>query len=782
MLFRRTLARCAEPRQDLLRNIGILAHVDHGKTTITERMLYYAGKTRNLGSGSVSFDWKDHTFSLIDTPGHVDFTFETQRSLRVLDGAVIVLDAVSGVQSQTMTVWRQANNFSTPRFAFVNKMDRDGASLERVAKSVSTRLGVESLMVQIPVGEEKDFCGVIDLVSMMIFKWDESGKSGGGEEYTVEPLGRDHPQFDEAVSARETLVDQLSEMDEALADIYLERMMEEDASEASMWSHDDSPDGTSLMSDAELWSALRRVVLDPDSGGVVTMCGAAAKNVGVQPMMDAVIRLLPSPNDAPKHAGRTVKSDEIVEIENDPKAPLVAAVFKVQHDSQRGGVCFFRVYSGTMKSRQVLFNTTMGEKERANKLLLINADDNEEVDSISAGSIGAAVGLKYTRTGDTLVANGAPNQVVLQGIDIPTPVFTSSVSVPSSDQDKLNDALTIMEREDPSLRVVLEDPETEQTLISGMGELHMEIVGDKLKTQFKLPKVQLGDPMVAFRESLVAPVSATYESESYTGDTRHYAKVSLELSPLQGGGAMGDTCYDANALGINFDRNDSASDESPKKFYCNSNGLSFSHVEDPNLQSSQVAAKYKDVVEPIASGVQQALKSGPLGKFTLAGVNVVVKERECEFTDDSSPAAISRAASRAVKRALESNLDNVQFVEPVMSVEITADATCVGSVLADLNSSRRAAVHEVGGDDGETSNLPGVYSTVMASIPLKEMVGYSTSLRSMTAGEGTFSMAFEKYVPVLAKKTSKEIIEKAEEEASIGGGVVAMSVVFAASH
>lgn len=776
------------PDPSYLRNIGIMAHVDHGKTTLTERMLFYAGKTRKLGSvddgntvmdflpqerergitinsAAVSFDWKEHKFNLIDTPGHVDFTFETQRSLRVLDGAVLVLDAVSGVQSQTMTVWRQADNFSVPRFAFVNKMDRDGASLNRVSQSMKSRLGVECLAIQLPVEEEDRFVGLIDLVGLKMLKWEDS-KHGG--KFSARPLRRDHAQFEEALSAREALVESLSEIDEEFADCYLEAMEHEN----KPWSHDDAVEGTALVCDVDLWAALRRVVLTPKSGALVTMCGAAAKNVGVQPLMDGVVKLLPSPLDRTAPIAKNVKTGKEVEIGMDKDEPLLAFVFKVQHDPQRGGICFFRVYSGTMHSRQVLINATVGHKERANKLLVMNANATEEVDEVVAGGIGAIVGLKATRTGDTLVGpTGHDGWLVLPGISIPHPVFTSSVKVKqSSEKDLLIDALKIMEKEDPSLRVVLEDPDTEETLVSGMGELHMEIVGDKLRNQFKVPSVVMGKPRISYRESLIESTYASYASESFVGDTRHYAQVFVHLLPLadREDGVENMVC-------INF-ADQSIPILSDCQHHTTSESTDFHFVKNGGLDNSGMSAMMKRKIQPIAKGVKDALAAGPLAGFPLTGILVKIEEDKCDFTEESTPAAIVRATKRAIHRAMEKHLSAVQLLEPVMNVEITADASRIGSVLADLNSTRRAIVREVGGEENE-SNLPGAYASVFASVPLRELVGYSTSLRSLTAGEGTFSMEFDSYSPVMIQKTAADIILEATE-GKTSAGTIGLNVLY----
>eukprot|EP00505_MAST-04D_sp_SCG-Rhode-Island_P000326 Stramenopile-MAST_4_protein_326 len=658
-----------------------------------------------------------------------------------VDHAVLVLDAVSGVQSQTMTVWRQADNFSVPRFAFVNKMDRDGASLNRVSQSMKSRLGVECLAIQLPVEEEDRFVGLIDLVGLKMLKWEDS-KHGG--KFSARPLRRDHAQFEEALSAREALVESLSEIDEEFADCYLEAMEHEN----KPWSHDDAVEGTALVCDVDLWAALRRVVLTPKSGALVTMCGAAAKNVGVQPLMDGVVKLLPSPLDRTAPIAKNVKTGKEVEIGMDKDEPLLAFVFKVQHDPQ------------------------LGHKERANKLLVMNANATEEVDEVVAGGIGAIVGLKATRTGDTLVGpTGHDGWLVLPGISIPHPVFTSSVKVKqSSEKDLLIDALKIMEKEDPSLRVVLEDPDTEETLVSGMGELHMEIVGDKLRNQFKVPSVVMGKPRISYRESLIESTYASYASESFVGDTRHYAQVFVHLLPLadREDGVENMVC-------INF-ADQSIPIPSDCQHHTTSESTDFHFVKNGGLDNSGMSAMMKRKIQPIAKGVKDALAAGPLAGFPLTGILVKIEEDKCDFTEESTPAAIVRATKRAIHRAMEKHLSAVQLLEPVMNVEITADASRIGSVLADLNSTRRAIVREVGGEENE-SNLPGAYASVFASVPLRELVGYSTSLRSLTAGEGTFSMEFDSYSPVMIQKTAADIILEATE-GKTSAGTIGLNVLY----
>ena len=500
--------------------------------------------------------------------------------------------------------------------------------------------------------------------------------------------------------------------------------------------------------------------------------------------MDAIIKLLPSPlNTGKEIKGINIKTGNIQIVDNieNENETLIASAFKVQHDFQRGSLVFFRVYRGKLKVKDVLLNTTLNEKERVNKLLLVEADSHEEVNEVNAGQIAAAVGLKLTRTGDTLLDSKKTKknqQIILDGIDVPPPVFTSSVKVPSSsDKPNLWDALKIMEREDPSIRVVLEDPQTEETLVSGMGELHMEVVEDKLKRQFKLPQVEFSPPGIAFRESLSVPLNATYESDTVIGDNRQYAKISLELIPI-------DHLNNSNNHHMDDNDDDGNNDTQQHNYVMINNGNDFDkikNVKDKNVKQISTMSnisfhaiakdgvfpkitpddntRMKHMVEPIAIGVERALAKGPLSGFPISGVCVKLYENECEFTDESTHGAIIKATERCIKRALETDLDSINLMEPIMNVEINADSNSAGAILSDLNSSRRASVREVGGGSGSDDDDDGANVAIFANVPLREMVGYSTSLRSLTSGEGSFSMQFIQYDLILSQKIKDEIIQ-----------------------
>ncbi|ETV93608.1 translation elongation factor G, variant [Aphanomyces invadans] len=499
-----------------IRNIGILAHIDAGKTTTTERMLFYSGAIHRMGevhdgdttmdfmpqerergitigSAAISFSWNDHHINLIDTPGHVDFTIEVERAVRVLDGAVAVFDGVAGVEAQTETVWEQADRYKVPRIAFVNKLDREGASFDRTLGMIESRFNVTVLPVQLPMGENADFHGVVDLVTMEMLTWsDPEGQVirrlplvPGASNEAMQQL------YTKALNARQSLIEKASDFDETLADLFLC----EEPIDATM-----------------LQAALRRItVAKPDDhpNAVVALCGSALKNKGVQPLLDAIVNYLPSPSDpssSPFEASEVLKDKSLRPVQMDATAsgPLCVLAFKVKHDRQRGPIVFFRVYSGTLHAKAQLYNTTRNVKERLTRLMLVAADDADEVDEIKAGNIGAAVGLKNTYTGDTLVAGNAVVKTLLPGVEIPAPVFTCSIESDSlSRQKELDEALGHLQREDPSF-VVMQDEETGQTLMSGMGELHLEILQDRLKTEYKLDP-SIGKMRVAYRETIASP-------------------------------------------------------------------------------------------------------------------------------------------------------------------------------------------------------------------------------------------------------------------------------------
>jgi elongation factor G len=714
-----------------IRNIGILAHIDAGKTTTTERMLFYAGAiTRmgevhdgdatmdfmpqerergiTIGSAAISFRWRDHEINLIDTPGHVDFTVEVERSVRVLDGAVAVLDGVAGVEAQTETVWEQADRYKVPRLAFVNKLDRDGASFSRACESLETRFGVTTLRVQLPLGEEAAFEGVLDVVHMTLTKWLDKD----GTQLQVLPLvdsraGKMAELFAQASAARQQLIERASDFDEELGELFL---MEEPI------------DGPTLQ------AALRRIAVrrETSASAIITLCGSALKNKGVQPLLDAIVDYLPSPQDLSPFAAhvlekkKAVKGREheptassLVARDATPNAPLCALAFKVKHDRQRGLVVYFRVYSGVLHNKSPLVNTTRDAKERVTRLMLVNADDNSEVESISAGNIGAAVGLKHTFTGDTLVAakeHSSDATVVLPGVQIPKPVFTCSIEAESSAKQKeLDDALYFLQREDPSF-VVSQDDETGQTLMSGMGELHLEILQERLRTEYKLEPT-IGAMRVAYLESVTQPIEKQFTYDTMLGTDRQYAAIQLRLEPL----LYAETVDTETAV---------------------NNLVEWDHVDDKKLPHAFVLA--------IEEGIKAGLSRGVVSSNRLAYLKVVIDEAGCLYDQDSNANAFRACAALALKAALKDA--SPVLLEPLMKLEVQAPDRCVGDVLSDLTSQRRAHIQDVGASEASGSRQ--TRSVVHAHVPLAHMVGYATLLRSKTGGEGSFSIAFSKYVEV----------------------------------
>ena len=801
-----------------LRNIGILAHIDAGKTTLTERMLHYAGITRILGSvdsgdtvmdfmpqerergitinsAAISFQWNQHHINLIDTPGHVDFTFEVERALRVLDGAVVVLDAVAGVQSQTETVWKQADRFCLPRFAYVNKMDRPGANLGHVGETIEQKFGVKPLFCQVPVGlgDEGDtaderFHGIVDLASMSRQVWlkDPSGsRFTHDDEDQWAPL--DPEQFEKAMSARETLVESIADFDDTFAELYL---MSESSSDVG---------------EQDVWDALCRITNNSSnamhgSRAIPMLCGTAQRNRGVQPLMDAVTRLLPSPagngngvacsgvdarefirggSNRAKKRKRTQSVDndaaeKIVTREGSPDEPLTALAFKVQNDSQRGDVVFVRVYSGTLKVKDRLLNTTLGVKtkpERAMRLLNIQANNVQEVDSIEAGHIGAIVGLKTTRSGDTLCRVGEQDPLVLQGIDIPPAVFTASIEVgPSSEKkEMLHNALKTLSREDPSLQVVLEDPETKQTLLSGMGELHLHIILDRIQRQWKLPEAELGRMRVAYRETILREMEESTstgqaEEDRVIGTNRRFAKIVVNIEPL---------VEDEDQEIVMRNEIDLSAVTSSKAEVVDTKGMQQAGEDNASTSAADGSTRgslRQAQCDSITDAIESVLRSGPIAGYPVTGVRVSLEPKGCEFDDDSTPAACFACAKRATKRALENGA--FSLLEPQMSVLISSPSNYVGSVVSDLSSaSRSGIVVDVGASiDVEGENCTGEQSSpvdasthIRAEVPLRGMVGYSTDLRSLTSGEASFSMSFDKYVPILQTKVVKTIQAEADD-------------------
>lgn len=740
---------CVHSNQDVatIRNIGILAHIDAGKTTTTERMLFYAGSIRSMGevhdgdatmdfmpqerergitigAAAISFPWREHHINLIDTPGHVDFTIEVERAVRVLDGAVAVLDGVSGVEAQTETVWEQADRYKLPRIVFINKLDRDGASFDRSCESIKTRFGVQTLCVQLPIGEEAGFQRLLDLVDMQLIRWiDKDGKQI--QRLPLLPSGRGEMAelYQKAFQGRQRLIECASNFDDELGELFL---------------MDQAIDSKSLK------AALRRITVQRGMASqvVVTLCGSALKNKGVQPLLDAIIDYLPSPVDMAPYEAHGIniaknKRDSLgnqMLLQPSTNEPLCALAFKVQHDRQRGLVVFFRVYSGVLHAKSQLINTSRaGIKERVLRLMHVAADDEEAVESISAGHIGAAVGLKHTYTGDTLVsAKDTTLRVVLPGVQIPKPVFTCSIEAESSAKQKeLETALDNLQREDPSFVVAVED-ETGQMLMSGMGELHLEILQERLRSEYKL-EPSIGAMRVAYLESIVESGVRQYSHDVMLGTNRHFAQITVLVEPL-------------------LDRERDGLD--------NSNVIDWLNQGAKKMPQAFVLA--------IEEGLSAGLSRGVLSSYRVAFVKVKVDEMECEWDVDSSAASFRAAAALALKEALKAAEPII--VEPVMKLEVRSPDRCVGDVLADLSSQRRASIQEVGSIGIEKQGIQEYQgrSIVHAHVPLAHMVGYSTILRSKTQGEASFTLHFLRYVRVDAATSDRLTLRRGLSQHTFG--------------
>jgi len=665
------------------RNIGVMAHIDAGKTTTTERILYYTGVSHRMGEvhdGAATMDymeqeqergititsaattcfWREHRINLIDTPGHVDFTVEVERSLRVLDGAVAVLCAVGGVEPQSETVWRQADKYRVPRIAFINKMDRTGADFERVLDMMRVRLGARPIALQYPIGTEERFAGVVDLVRMRALIWhDESLGAEWHEEEVPEALRARCGEL------RERLVEAACEQDDALMELYLS--------------------GRTLPAE-EILAALRRGTISLSF--VPVLCGASFKNKGVQPLLDAVVDFLPSPLDVPAIVGIVPDSGVRAERRADVAAPFAALAFKIVTDPFVGQLTFFRVYSGHLAAGGTVLNAGRGRRERVGRLLQMHANKREEIKEVQAGDIAAAVGLRDCITGDTLCSLEQP--VVLESIDFPEPVISIAIEPRSkADEDKLGGALYKLQHEDPTFKVRT-DEESGQTLISGMGELHLEIIVDRLKREFGV-EASSGRPQVSYRETLRTSAKGEGRFIRQSGGRGQYGHVWLEISPLERG------------AGFVFE-NDIVGGVVPKEF-----------------------------VPAVRKGVEEALAKGILGGYPL--VDVKVSFFNGSFHEvDSSEMAFKIAGSLAVREAALGG--RPQLLEPVMSLEVVAPEEFLGDVIGDVNA-RRGRV--------EGFEERGAYKVLRALVPLAQMFGYATSLRSMSQGRGTFSMEFMRY-------------------------------------
>jgi elongation factor G len=687
-----------------VRNIGVMAHIDAGKTTTTERILFYTGINYKIGEvheGAATMDWmeqeqergititsaatttlwRDNTINIIDTPGHVDFTVEVERSLRVLDGAVAVFDGVAGVEPQSETVWRQADRYGVPRICFVNKMDRVGAEFHRCVEMITDRLGATPLVVQLPWGVESDFRGVIDLVRMRALLWQTEGK---GDKYDVVAIPDDHAEA--ARQWRDKLLETIAENDEEMMEAYLE--------------------GTEP-SEEQLVAAIRRATI---AGGITpVLCGSAFKNKGVQPMLDAIVDYLPSPVDIPPVQGHEVNNEEQVVLRKaDPSEPFSALAFKIMSDQHLGKLTYIRIYSGTLESGSNVINSSKGRRERIGKIYQMHANKREERPTAIAGQIVAVMGLKGTSTGDTLC--DPSKQVILESMTFPAPVINVAIEPKTKgDQDKLGTAIQRLAEEDPTFQVRT-DEETGQTIISGMGELHLEILVDRMRREFHV-EANIGRPQVAYRETIRKKVEKVdYTHKKQTGGAGQYARVVINLEPTGGDGG-----------GYEFEN---------------------------KITGGRIPREY---IPSVDAGSQDAAEFGVLAGYPMVDVRVTLTDGAYHEVD-SSELAFKIAGSMAFKRAAA--MANPVLLEPVMAVEVRTPDDYMGEVIGDLNA-RRGQIQAM----EERSGI----RVVKATVPLSEMFGYVGDLRSRTQGRADYSMQFDSYAEV-PPSIAKEIIAKARGE------------------
>ena len=683
----------------LTRNIGIMAHIDAGKTTTTERILFYTGKSHKMGevhegntvmdwmvqeqergititSAATTCFWQNHRINIIDTPGHVDFTVEVERSLRVLDGAIAVFDGVNGVEPQSETVWRQADKYKVPRVCFINKMDRVGADFDMSVRTIKEKLGANPVAIQMPIGAESDFVGYVDLIEQKSVIW---AKSGLGDEFVTGPIPEELQE--KAASGREKLLETIAEWDDVIMARYL--------------------NGETITA-TEIRTTLRKCTLELKTTPV--LCGAAFKNKGVQPLLDSVIDYLPSPLDVPPVVGHDPeRPDKEIICKTQSDEPVAALAFKIATDPFAGTLTYLRVYSGEIKVGMQLLVPREGKKERIQKLVKMHANSRQEIQTLSAGDIGAAIGLKFTATGDTLCESRRP--VLLETIHFPEPVISVAIEAKSqADQDKMLQALERLQKEDPSCRV-RRDSETGQMLLSGMGELHLEILVDRLLREFKV-QANVGKPMVSFRETITSTVSATGTFQREIAEKKHFAQVEVELSPAQRG-----------------------------------TGFQFHPPEKP------IANLTDEFLRAIKTGAHESSEVGALAGYPL--IDVVVRLKSAVVRpDEASAMAFKIAAANAFREALRNSRS--QLLEPIFKVEVTTPDEFMGNVIGDLNS-RRGKVHGM---------MPrGSVQIIRAEMPLMTMFGYATDLRSISQGRATFSMEFLEYAMV-PPKVEQEILAK----------------------
>ena len=684
-----------------VRNIGIMAHIDAGKTTTTERILFYTGKNYKIGEthdGAATMDWmeqeqergititsaattcfwKDHLINIIDTPGHVDFTVEVERSLRVLDGAVAVFDGVAGVEPQSMTVWRQATKYNVPRICYINKLDRTGASFDHAVKTIRERLNTDPVLLQIPIGAEADFLGVVDVVRMRALTW--RGETKMGEDYEVEEIPAELQEL--AEQRHQELLERCADVDDELAEKFL---MDEE------------------ITPEEIEAALRKGIIANEFTAVV--CGTSFKNNGVQPLLDAVTKYLPSPLDVPAIEGFK-PGDESTKLERHPSddEPLSVLAFKVAADPHLGKLTYVRIYSGVLKSGENVLNTASGKKERIGKIYQMHANKREEIEEIGAGMICAVMGLKNTTTGDTLCDPANPIQ--LESMTFPAPVIEQAIEPKTkSDQEKLSNAIQRLAEEDPTFRVHT-DEETGQTIIAGMGELHLDVLIDRMKREFKV-EANIGKPQVAYRETLRKKVEKVeYTHKKQTGGSGQFGRVIIDLEPQEPGA-----------------------------------GYEFVNA----VTGGRIPKEY---IPSVDAGIQEAMQFGVLAGYPVEDIKVTLTDGAYHDVD-SSELAFKLAGSQAFKEAARKA--SPAILEPLMAVEVTTPEDFLGTVIGDLNS-RRGQVQSMDEQHGNR--------VVRALVPLSEMFGYVGDLRSKTSGQASYSMEFDSYAEC-PTSVADEIIAKA---------------------
>jgi elongation factor G len=691
------------------RNIGIMAHIDAGKTTTTERILYYTGRSYKIGEvheGTATMDWmvqeqergititsaattcfwRDCRINIIDTPGHVDFTVEVERSLRVLDGAVAVLDAVSGVEPQTETVWRQADKYRVPRLVYVNKMDRIGADFYRCLDMLKSRLGAHPVAIQLPIGREDHYLGLVDLIEQVAYVWDENDETLGKE---FKKVAVPADMAEQVKEYREKMIEGLAEVDDHLMEKYV---------------------GGDAITPAELKTAVRKGTVVMSVFPVI--CGASFKNKGVQALLDAVIDYLPSPVDIPPVQGINPETREAEERQASDHAPFSALAFKIMNDQHVGQLVFLRVYSGTLNASTGVYNSTKDKKERVGRLLRMHANKREEVQAIAAGDIAAAIGLKYTTTGDTLCDSDRP--IVLESMTFPEPVIAVAIEPKTrADEEKLGVSLSRLALEDPTFRVTSEE-ETSQTLIHGMGELHLEIIVDRLLREFKV-EANVGKPQVAYRETIRKKGEAQGKFVRQTGGRGQYGDVYIEVEPNEPGGGF---------------------------------------VFENKIVGGAVPKEYVPAVE---KGIKEAMETGVLAGYPMVDIKVQLTDGSYHEVDSSEMAfkiAGSMGFKEAVRRA------KPVLLEPVMDVEVVTPEEYMGAIVGDLNSRRGRIL---------SMEARGSSQVIRANVPLGQMFGYATEMRSMTQGRATYTMQFARYEEVPAAIADEIMAKVAGKPAARAG-------------